>query len=198
MPRLETRVLKTVHLRPTEFILMIVHPDYDFVSRVLPPRQPGGKPVRTLLEPGIETLAPDDLAQTLTVQGPLDAIREVEALLRLLDVKPKEVQVTFEVGGSQRLVTQVANNGKVTVLILVENQRYEANLTLHINRDGAISFWMGLASNDLAVINWGNIRESSAIDKEGTITAFRKVPSGEKLRFTWNGVPVALSGRLLP
>ncbi len=192
MHRIETRVLKLRYILPMDFVTLLADPTYNLKDpdfKVPKPKEP----VRTLVPSGVVSLSPDNPKQELTVQAERGALAELEALLRILDVKGKEVFVCLTVGDSQARV-QVANNQRMRLSAWANGKQYLLDVTPHLNSDRSVSFFVSIPiRDDLLVINWGSAK-SGLSDKEGELAAtFHKVAFGELILFKWGGVAVTLT-----
>ena len=171
---------------------MLADPTYNYKNPDFKAPKPK-EPVRTLVPSGVVSLSPDNLKQELVVQAEPGALAELEAFLRLLDVKSKELVVTLLVGDA-KATAQVENNQRVRLSALAAGKQYLLDVTPHINGDGSVSFFVGIPiRDDLVVINWGSAKAGVREGENEFAVTFRRVAFGEPISFKWGSVAVSLT-----
>ncbi|MCX6367640.1 MAG: hypothetical protein NTX57_13175 [Armatimonadetes bacterium] len=197
MRRLETRVLKLRYILPIDFVALLADPTYNYINPNIKSPRPK-EPVRTLLPRGVVSLSPDNLKQEITVQAKSGALDELVALLRLLDVKTKEVVMCLNIGDSQARV-QVQNNKQARLSVRSEGKSYSLDVVPHIDSGGSVSFFVSIPiRDDLVVINWGSAKAGVQDQENELAVTFRQVAFGEPISFKWGSATVTLTATPVP
>ncbi|WP_309708349.1 hypothetical protein [Armatimonas sp.] len=196
MRRLETRILKFKYMQPMDFTLMLADANYNYTLKTFPAPKPK-TPSRSLIPSGVESLSPDNLAQELTVRAEPRAIAEIEALQRLLDVKIRELGITFTVDSS-KAATRTFNNAPTLLSVLAQGKAYALQVTPHLNGNNTVSLAISIPTDELTVVNWGDSKQGGGIQADGTIFTFRRVAFGKPISFKWGSATVSLTASPLP
>lgn len=182
MRRIETRVLKLKYLPPVGFVTLLGDPTYNIQQ----PAAADAKAAlrgRTLVPLGIESLSPDNLTQALIAQGDPKALDELEALIRLLDIRPREVTLTFSVDSSTAIV-QAINNTVARLTVVSQGKLYMLDATPHINGDSSVTLFLAIVAPDTL----------SVLEPNGSaLKTFRRVRTGESIPLQWGNALVRLT-----
>ncbi len=127
------------------------------MARLAPTDRSDKLGVASLVPTGITSLSPDDTRNRLTVKGTPEAIKQIENIARLLDVKPRLVRLQVrilrapvmtnsapeaELPESRVVVTaegSVRNNVPLNLNAVGDGQLFRVFVTPHINGDQTIS-----------------------------------------------------------
>lgn len=177
----ETFVLK--HLKPSALVSFLAQND-----KVTPLAKPGVKPdsYPALLPASIKSVTPDDVFNTVTIQGAPDAIATIRKLAVLLDVAPPPVRLTIRIiryrtaaaqkaGGTGLTpladvaevasgIVETPSNSPVEVTTFGDRHTFRARLIPHANNTASVTI-----AADLQIAA-----------SDGTFGIFPVVPSGTR------------------
>jgi len=104
----------------------------------------GSDPKKTLRPPGLDNLIVSDIDRCIIAQGTAEALTELKALIRLLDVKPVTLKLTVKLVKSGETIldlnTTSPNKQKATFTLGEGEAAQGITITPHIHGDGKISF----------------------------------------------------------
>ena len=137
-------------------VLRFIKPS-EFMAQLAPGDRADRPVIASLVPIGITSLSPDDTKNSLTITGTPEAVRQIEEIVRLLDVKPREVRLQVrilrapimaniapeaELPESRVVATAdavVRNNAPLNLHAVGEGQLFRVFVTPHINGDRSIT-----------------------------------------------------------
>ena len=155
----------------------------------------------SLVPVGITSLSPDDTRNRLTVKGTPEAIKQIENIARLLDIKPRQVRLqvrilrapasasislTGELPESRVVTTGeavVRNNAPLNLNAVGDGQLFRVFVTPHINGDQTVS--LSAEFSEVSSIPSGSVAtpdtmQTAAIQVKNSRSGTRRVAKGTR------------------
>jgi hypothetical protein len=179
----ETFVLK--HLKPSALVTFLTQD--ATTARAARSGSAAPRSTSALLTDSIKSVTPDDVFNTVTIQGSPESIAAIRKVATLLDVPPRPVRLAVRIiryrsSAAQKLggagITPVADVEEVASGVVETSSNTPVELTTYGNRHTFRARLIPHINNDTSVSVAADLQMASA---EGSFVPFPRDPSGTRL-----------------